>query len=62
MTPQEFHGCLTFVPLAIGADLVGLEFQEALDGRLVLRRPLGGGVGCSSGHSVGKDPLWLGGA
>lgn len=34
----------TLVPLAIGADLVGLQLQEVLDGSCVLRRPLGGGV------------------
>ena len=41
---------LTLILLAVGADLVGLEFEEALDGCLVLRRPLGRGIRRSSGH------------
>lgn len=41
---------LTFVSLAVSADLVRLDFEEALDGGLVLRRPLSSGVGRSSGH------------
>lgn len=42
---------LTLILLAVGAGLVGLEFEEALDGRLVLRRPLGRGIGRSSRHT-----------
>ncbi len=42
---------LTLVLLAIGADLVSLEFEEILEGGLVLRRPLGRGIGRSSGHA-----------
>lgn len=33
---------LTLVPLAIGAGLVGVEFQQILDGLLVLGRLIGG--------------------
>jgi hypothetical protein len=40
----------TLVALAISADLVGFELQETLDGRLVLRRSLGGGIWSSSRH------------
>jgi hypothetical protein len=35
----------TLVSLAVGADLVGLQLQQALDGLLVLRGALCGRVG-----------------
>lgn len=38
------------VSFAVRADLVGLQLEEALDGSLVLRRPLSGGVRGSPGH------------
>ena len=41
---------LTLVSLAIGADLIRLQLEEALDGSLVLRRPLSGGVRGSPRH------------
>jgi hypothetical protein len=38
------------VSFAIRADLVGFQLEETLDGSLVLRRPLSGGVRGSPGH------------
>jgi hypothetical protein len=38
------------VPFAIRADLIGFQLEKTLDGSLVLRRPLGGGVRGSPGH------------
>ena len=52
-------GTRTLVLLAVGADLVGLELEQALDGGLVLRGALGGGVGRSSRHvDVGARVDW----
>ena len=55
----DWSSSLTFVPLAVGADLVGFKLDKALEGRCVLRRPLGGRVRCSSRHLVAIDSLPL---
>jgi hypothetical protein len=40
-SPKE---ALTFVPLAICADLVAFKLQQTFDSLLVVRRPIGGGT------------------
>lgn len=53
---RKYRGILVFltlVSLAISADLVGFQLQETLDGSLVLRCPLSGGVRCAPGHDCG---------
>lgn len=47
-------GFCTFVPLAVGAYLVGFQLEQRLDGRLVLGRPFGSGVGRTSRHGWNK--------
>lgn len=44
---------LTFVPLAVCADLVGFKLEQALDRNLILGSPLCGRVGRSSRHGGG---------
>ena len=48
---------LTLVPLAIGADLVRIEFQQILDGLLVLGRLIGSSA---SRHSEVREECGVG--
>lgn len=52
---------LTLVLLAVGADLVGFELQEAFNRLLVLGRPFGSGVRGSSRHDVRRNKMLEGG-
>lgn len=60
--PREVSQCrrwLTFVALAVGANFVGLQLQEALDCLRVLCRPLGGGIrGASTHGGEGRVETW----